>query len=225
MRRIPLLVGRSFENLQSAVFSRNSIRFTTRHRHQSVFFATSGLTTATAMSGDGKEEVITLAAGCFWCVEAVFLSLKGVKTSVSGYSGGRTKNPTYEEVCTGRTGHAEVCQVTFDPNVCTVEQVLELFFRCHDPTTLNRQGHDVGSQYRSAIFYHTDIHRDIAHDCLTNAQVNWPDPIVTEITPFSEFIPAEDYHQNYYSLNKSKNPYCQRVIKPKLQKLKIEKEE
>jgi peptide-methionine (S)-S-oxide reductase len=176
------------------------------------------------MSEAKTDEVITLGAGCFWCVEAIFLALPGVKTSVSGYSGGRTKNPTYDEVCTGRTGHAEVVQVTFDPALCRLEKVLEMFFLAHDPTTLNRQGEDVGTQYRSAIFYHSERQKEIAQEVLTRTQEKWADPIVTEITPFSEFSPAEDYHQNYYALNKNKNPYCKMVIKPKLLKLLIEKE-
>jgi peptide-methionine (S)-S-oxide reductase len=182
------------------------------------------LTVARAMSTDAKaDEVITLGAGCFWCVEAVYLSVPGVKSAVSGYMGGHVANPTYKDVCSGTTGHAEVVQVTWDTTTCNLDNVLDMFFKAHDPTTLNRQGHDVGTQYRSAIYYHSEQQKEVAQAALTRAQEHWPDPIVTEITPASEFYPAEDYHQNYYALNKNKNPYCQRVIKPKLKKLGIEK--
>lgn len=168
-------------------------------------------------------EVATLGAGCFWCVEAVFQDLKGVQKVVSGYAGGSVHNPTYQQVCTGRTGHAEVAQITFDPNVISFEQLLDVFWRTHDPTTLNRQGADVGAQYRSAIFYHSDAQKAIAERSKreTDASGLWSDPIVTEIAPLTDFYAAEDYHQNYYKSN-SNQPYCRAVIDPKMRKLKKE---
>lgn len=171
-------------------------------------------------------EKITLGAGCFWCVEAVFQKLKGVDEVVSGYSNGHTPNPTYKEVCTGQTGHAEVCQLSFDPEIISVEQILEVFWKTHDPTTLNRQGADSGTQYRSGVYYHTENQRDIAQkwkDKL-NAENAFPNPIVTEIVPVGAFYKAENYHQNYYNQN-GYEPYCQIVIKPKMDKFeKIFKE-
>lgn len=168
-------------------------------------------------------EVTTLGAGCFWCIEAVFQDLKGVHKVVSGYAGGSVQNPTYQQVCTGRTGHAEVAQITFDPAVISFEQLLDVFWRTHDPTTLNRQGADVGTQYRSAIFYHNDEQKAIAEKSKreTDASGLWPNPIVTEIAPLTEFYEAEDYHQNYYKSN-SNQPYCRAVIDPKVRKLRKE---
>lgn len=167
-----------------------------------------------------KMETITLAGGCFWCTEAVFEELKGVKKVVSGYSGGKTKNPTYNEISTGLTGHAEVVQVTYDPEIISLEEILEVFFATHDPTTLNRQGADVGTQYRSAIFYQTAEQENAARRVITTLNQNkvFDDPIVTEVTAFSKFYPAENYHQEYYALNKEQ-PYCRAVIKPKMDKL------
>lgn len=167
-------------------------------------------------------EQITLGSGCFWCTEAVFQRLKGVSRAVSGYSGGTIKNPSYKEVCTGRTGHAEVVQVTFDPAVISLEEILEVFWKTHDPTTLNRQGNDVGTQYRSAVFYHTEEQKEVVtaiKNKLTELAV-WPDPIVTEITKFEVFYPAEDYHQDYFNLNGTTQPYCQLVVAPKVEKFK-----
>lgn len=166
-------------------------------------------------------EVITLGAGCFWCVETVFQNLKGVQKVVSGYCGGQTKNPTYKEVCSGTTGHAEVAQISFDPSVVSLAEVLEVFFQTHDPTQLNRQGNDVGTQYRSAIFYHTESQKEEAIRILKALQESgaWEKPIVTEITSLPIFYPAEDYHQNYFNLN-SNQPYCQFVIRPKLEKFR-----
>lgn len=164
-------------------------------------------------------EKITFGSGCFWCVEAVFQKLKGVESVVSGYSNGHTINPTYKEICTGTTGHAEVCQITFDPNQISFEELLEVFWKTHDPTTLNRQGADAGTQYRSGVFYHTESQRDVAQawkDKL-NAERVFPNPILTEITQVSTFYKAEDYHQNYYNKN-GYEPYCQIVIKPKMDK-------
>ncbi len=170
-----------------------------------------------------KEEVITLGAGCFWCVEAVFEQLKGVVSVVSGYSGGITKNPTYKEVCTGKTGHAEVVNIVFNPSEISLSKLLEVFFTVHNPTTINRQGADVGTQYRSVIFYHNQNQKKQAEKIINTLNKNkvFPLPIVTEISPFGQFYKAEDYHQEYYELNK-KEPYCKNVIKPKLNKfLKI----
>jgi peptide-methionine (S)-S-oxide reductase len=163
--------------------------------------------------------VATFGAGCFWCVEAVLEQLEGVVDVTSGYMGGATPNPTYEEVCSGRSGHAEVVQVRFDPARIRFEDLVDVFWELHDPTTLNRQGADVGTQYRSAIFFHDEDQRAIAERAKAAAQVDFEDPIVTEITAASTFHPAEDYHQGYYFLNKDRNPYCRAVITPKLKKL------
>jgi peptide-methionine (S)-S-oxide reductase len=175
--------------------------------------------------GDTKPatdtELATFGSGCFWCTEAVFQQLKGVKKVVSGYSGGTVKNPTYEQVSGGRTGHAEVIQVTFDPAVVSYAELLEVFWRSHDPTTRNRQGNDSGPQYRSAIFYHSERQRELAErykQKIDDAKV-FSAPVVTEIAPFTEFFPAEGYHQNYYASN-SRDGYCRVVIGPKLEKLK-----
>ncbi len=173
------------------------------------------------MNKQNRYEVITFGAGCFWCTEAIFQRLKGVVKVESGYSGGNVPNPTYEEVCTGKTGHAEVVQIMFDPAVISFTQLLELFFKTHDPTTLNRQGADVGTQYRSVIFYHNEEQKKIAalvKKELDSAKI-WRDPIVTEIRPFKKYYKAEDYHQNYYN-NNSTQPYCSFIIGPKLEKLK-----
>jgi len=172
-------------------------------------------------STPADREVATLAGGCFWCLEAVYKELRGVEKSVSGYTGGQVANPTYKQVCTGETGHAEVVQVTFDPKVITFEELLEVFFTIHDPTTLNRQGADVGTQYRSAIFYHTPEQKEIAERTIrkiTEAKI-WDDPIVTEVTKLSTFYKAEDYHQNYYELNPDQG-YCRVVIQPKVMKFR-----
>jgi peptide-methionine (S)-S-oxide reductase len=169
----------------------------------------------------GPVEKATFGAGCFWCSEAVFLHLKGVKSVVSGYSGGSTKNPTYEQICNGNTGHAEVIQVTFDPAVITFPELLEVFWQTHDPTTKNRQGNDIGSQYRSAIFYHSEEQHRLAEEYKKKLDASgaFRAPIVTEITAFKEFYPAEDYHQNYFARNPNQ-AYCNAVIPPKLDKLK-----
>jgi len=166
-------------------------------------------------------DTITFGAGCFWCVEAVYSDLNGVESVVSGYAGGTVKNPSYKEVCTGNTGHAEVCQITYNPAVISYKELLEVFWQVHDPTTLNRQGGDVGTQYRSAIFYHTDEQKQVAEEFLKtlNQEKVFPNPIVTEITPINNFYPAEDYHQDYFELN-GDNPYCQSVVRPKLEKFR-----
>lgn len=165
-------------------------------------------------------EIATLAAGCFWCVEAIFQDLNGVVKVESGYSGGQVKNPSYREVCSGTTGHAEACQVYFNPNQISFEEILEVFWTTHDPTTLNRQGADAGTQYRSAIFYHSDAQKTAAEKSKSEVATQiWEDPIVTEITAFTNFYPAEDYHQDYFNLNGSA-PYCQMVIAPKVKKFR-----
>ena len=168
-----------------------------------------------------EKEVATLAGGCFWCLEAVFDDLKGVDDVVSGYSGGKFPNPTYKQVCTGATGHAEVIQVTFDPARISYKEILEVFFTIHDPTTLNRQGGDVGTQYRSAIFFHSPEQKTTAEQVILelNAARLWSLPIVTEIQPFTKFYPAEDYHQEYFA-NNAQQPYCQIVIAPKVAKFR-----
>ncbi len=168
----------------------------------------------------GKRETATLAAGCFWCVEAVFDRLKGVDKVVSGYTGGETANPTYNEVCSGSTGHAEAVQIDFDPAVISFAELLEVFWRVHDPTTPHPPGADVGTQYRSAIFYHDEKQRETAERSLRQAEAEklWPDPIVTEIVPFTRFYPAETYHQDYFRQNPLQ-PYCRMVIDPKIRKL------
>ncbi len=166
-----------------------------------------------------KTETVTLGAGCFWCVEAIFERVDGVIEVKSGYSGGNLPNPTYREVISGRTGHAEVLQIVFNPDILPFEKLLEIFFMTHDPTTLNRQGADVGTQYRSAIFYHTEEQKRIAgeiKEMLDNKEI-WDDPIVTEITPYSEFYKAEDYHQEYFRNNPNQG-YCRMVIAPKVKK-------
>jgi len=166
-----------------------------------------------------KMEVATLANGCFWCTEAIFQRLNGVEKITSGYSGGRTRNPSYKEVVTGKTGHAEAIQIEFDNEVISFQEILDVFFSTHDPTTLNRQGYDRGTQYRSAIFYHNDEQKRTAEEFisdLTSAEV-YDVPIVTEVTEFDKFYAAEDYHQNYYNNNRTQG-YCMAVINPKLKK-------
>lgn len=167
------------------------------------------------------SEVITLGAGCFWCIEAAYRQLDGVQAAVSGYMGGTVADPTYEQICEGTTGHAEVVQVVYDPKKITAEKILAWFWDLHDPTTLNRQGADVGTQYRSAIFYHSDAQKTLAEASKKAAQENFKSPIVTEITKAATFYPAENYHQDFYNQNKSKNGYCRVVIEPKLKKLKL----
>lgn len=169
----------------------------------------------------GPRQVATLGGGCFWCLEAVFLDIRGMNRVESGYAGGAGPNPTYEQVCTGTTGHAEVVQVEFDPQVITFRDLLEIFFEIHDPTTLNRQGADVGTQYRSAIFYHTPEQRAAAEKVIAelNAAGLWPAPIVTEVAPFTAFYPAETYHQEYYRRNPTQ-PYCRAIIAPKVDKFR-----
>ena len=166
-----------------------------------------------------KTDTATFGTGCFWCTEAVFQELKGVIKVTSGYSGGKVVDPTYEQVCNGTTGHAECLQIVYDPAVVSFDELLEVFWEVHDPTSLNRQGNDVGTQYRSAIFYHNEEQREKAEDYKEELNKNkaYDKPIVTEITPFSKFYPAEDYHQDYFRLHGSQ-PYCSLVIRPKVDK-------
>ena len=173
------------------------------------------------IQSNGNIEVATLAGGCFWCLEAVFDELKGVAEVESGYAGGHVPNPTYRQVCAGTTGHAEVVQLTFDPQQISFRQILEVFFTIHDPTTLNRQGADMGTQYRSAIYYHTPEQRATAEQVIREigAAGIWDGPIVTELAPLDTFYRAEDYHQEYY-VNNSSQPYCRAVVAPKVMKLR-----
>ena len=166
-----------------------------------------------------KTATATFGGGCFWCVDAVYQYVPGVIKITSGYAGGSVPNPTYEQVCTGRTGHAEVVQITYDPSKVSYDQLLDLFWKAHDPTTLNRQGADHGTQYRSIILTSTPEEAATAQASKKKAQAQFPDPIVTEIVPLTAFYPAEEYHQDYYRNNKDRNPYCQVVIAPKLKKL------
>lgn len=170
---------------------------------------------------DKQLETATLAAGCFWCVEAIFDDLKGVEDVVSGYSGGHKENPTYKEVCSETTGHAEVVQVRFDPAELSYADLLRVYFTVHDPTTLNRQGNDIGSSYRSAIFYHSDKQKEIAREIIdeVNAEGLYNNMIVTEVTPFDKFWPAEAYHQEYFA-NNPNQPYCSAVVAPKVAKFR-----
>lgn len=163
-------------------------------------------------------EVITLGAGCFWCTEAVYQQIAGVLSVTSGYMGGAVKNPTYEQVCSGNTGHAEVAQLVYDPKMTSLEKILATFWHVHDPTSLNRQGGDTGTQYRSAIFYQSEAQRSVAEKSKAAAAKEFTLPIVTEISKATEFYPAENYHQDYYRQNKDRNSYCQIVIAPKLKK-------
>jgi peptide-methionine (S)-S-oxide reductase len=166
-----------------------------------------------------SREVATLGGGCFWCLEAVFNRLRGVERVESGYSGGNSVNPTYQEICTGATGHAEVVQITFDPKAVSFDEILEVFFTIHDPTTLNRQGADMGSQYRSVIFYHNPEQKTAAERVIKEVGPHWQRPIVTEIVPFKAFYKAEAYHQEYYERYPDQ-PYCQAVIDPKVSKFR-----
>ncbi|WP_108978199.1 peptide-methionine (S)-S-oxide reductase MsrA [Leptospira ryugenii] len=167
------------------------------------------------------SEVATIGGGCFWCLEAVYLRIPGIQSVVSGYAGGKTDNPTYKEICTGTTGHAEVIQITFDPKQISFNQVLDIFWHAHDPTTLNRQGNDVGTQYRSIILFHNEEQKSIAEKSKQEFSYLYPKPIVTEITELRTFYPAESYHQNYFE-NNPNNPYCNFIILPKLQKLGLD---
>ena len=171
------------------------------------------------MVNNNNLELATFGSGCFWCIEAIFQRVEGVEKVVSGYSGGHVKNPTYKEVCQGTTGHAEVCQLSYDPDIVSFEELLEVFWQTHDPTTLNRQGNDVGTQYRSAVFYHNDQQKALAEKYKEKLDESgaFKDPIVTEIKAYKSMYVAEDYHQNYFNENGSQ-PYCSFVIQPKIEK-------
>ncbi len=173
------------------------------------------------MSTNQQTEVATLAGGCFWCLEAVYRELRGVERVVSGYTGGDVAQPSYEQVCAGTTGHAEAVRVTFDPSVVSFRELLEVFFTIHDPTTLNRQGGDIGTQYRSAIYYHSPEQQAAAETVIAqlNADGVWDAPIVTELVPVAEFYPAEDYHQEYFERNPAQ-PYCRAIVAPKVAKFR-----
>ncbi len=170
-----------------------------------------------------KSEIATIGGGCFWCIETIFREVKGVESVYSGYSGGKTPNPTYREICTGLSEHAEVIQINFNSEIISFSRILDIFWSIHDPTTLNRQGADVGTQYRSVIFYHNEKQKDIALKSKNNLESKkiYSDKIITEISPLKEFFKAEEYHQNYFNLNPNEG-YCQMVIKPKIEKFKSE---
>ena len=170
----------------------------------------------------GPTDTATLANGCFWCTEAIFEQLDGVISAVSGYTGGQVENPTYKAVCTGETGHAEALQITYDPSKISFDELLEVFWETHDPTTLNRQGNDVGTQYRSGVFYHNAEQKQKAEKYKAELDKSgaFDKPIVTEITPFTKFYPAENYHQEYFENNENANPYCKIVIRPKVDKFR-----
>lgn len=179
-------------------------------------------TTMSTASFSGKTDTATLANGCFWCTEAIFEQLDGVISAVSGYTGGQVENPTYKQVCTGETGHAEALQIVYDPAKISFDELLEVFWETHDPTTLNRQGNDIGTQYRSGVFYHNQEQKEKAekYKVELNKSGAFDKPIVTEITPFTNFYPAEDYHQQYFENNENANPYCKIVIRPKVDKFR-----
>ena len=195
------------------------------NRRNAVITIVVGASIIMGIGGAGAEEPklakATLAGGCFWCTEAVYAELKGVKSVTSGYIGGAVPNPTYKDVCTGQTGHAEAIEIEYDPAVVSFEKLLEVFFATHDPTTLNRQGADVGTQYRSGIFYHNDEQKRIAEEVIAklDAAKVFPRKIVTEVTKASTFYPAEDYHQDYFATNPFQ-PYCQAVAAPKVEKVR-----
>jgi peptide-methionine (S)-S-oxide reductase len=169
-----------------------------------------------------STETATFGTGCFWCTEAIFKELNGVISAMPGYAGGKTPDPTYKEVCSGSTGHAECTQIVYDPSKISYDELLEVFFKVHDPTQLNRQGNDVGTQYRSVIFYHNDEQKRLAEKYKTELDRSgaYDKPIVTQVAPLEKFYPAENYHHDYYELNKDKNPYCSVVVRPKLDKFR-----
>ncbi len=192
-----------------------------RHKLTLYLFLTVMSVQATAQSKSANMEIATLGGGCFWCTEAIYKELKGVYSVTSGYSGGDVVHPSYREVCTGRTGHAEVIRIEFDPAIISFTEILEVFFATHDPTTLNRQGADVGTQYRSAIFYHGENQKEIAESVINklNRENVFGKPVVTEVTAWKNFYPAEDYHQDYFENNPSAS-YCRMVIVPKMEKFR-----
>ena len=183
---------------------------------------TSAATSKEQNTSSAAYDTATLANGCFWCTEAIFEQLEGVVSATSGYTGGKTENPTYKQVCTGETGHAECLQIVYDPKKISFDELLEVFWETHDPTTLNRQGNDEGTQYRSGVFYHNEEQKQKAekYKAELNKSGAFDKPIVTEITPFTKFYPAEDYHQQYFDNNEGANPYCRIVIRPKVDKFR-----
>jgi peptide-methionine (S)-S-oxide reductase len=221
------LQNRPPRKIIAAVFCATFLQcaFTLLPEHKSMAAEPSKETSQPTSKSTGSEKLATatFGEGCFWCSEAVFQRLKGVKSVVSGYSGGTVENPSYEDVCTGRTGHAEVIQITYDPAQISFEDLLKVFWQTHDPTTLNQQGHDVGTQYRSAVFYHTDEQRKTAEQYKQQLDASkvFARPIVTEITAFKNFYAAEKYHQNYFNDN-PRQSYCQFVIRPKVEKFNKE---
>ena len=181
-----------------------------------------GMTFAEEKKEENLQSIV-LGGGCFWCVEAVYVQLDGVKTAESGYMGGLVEDPTYEQVCSGTSGHIEVVKVTYDANTISLSEILEWFWKAHDPTTKDRQGNDKGPQYASVIFYETAAEKEVVEVSKKSAQGDFDEPIVTYVRPAEVFYPAEDYHQNYYNLNKDKDTYCKYVITPKMEKLKLDK--
>jgi peptide-methionine (S)-S-oxide reductase len=203
--------------------SRGALAANVRRRHRSRTGAPSGGTGARERGtmSENRREVATLAGGCFWCLEPAYDDLRGVEDVVSGYTGGRVPDPSYEQVCSGTTGHAEVVRVTFDPDEVSFREILEVFFTLHDPTTLNRQGNDVGTQYRSAVFYHSPEQKAVAEEVIAELERRgvWDDPVVTQLEPAGEFYPAEAYHQEYFRRNPNQ-PYCRVIVAPKVSKFR-----
>lgn len=196
-----------------------SAQNTTSNKESAMLTNPTNSTPDTLKPASGQTEIATLGGGCFWCIEAVFQELNGVQKVESGYAGGHVKNPSYREVCAGTTGHAEVTQVTFDPAVVSFQEVLEVFFTVHNPTTPNQQGNDIGTQYRSAIFYHTPEQKTIAAAAVVAAAELWDAKVVTQVEPYTQFYKAEAYHQNYYKDNPNQ-PYCVYVVGPKVKKFR-----
>jgi peptide-methionine (S)-S-oxide reductase len=213
---------RFMSSLFTTAFISLSALFSCKEHSPSTTKITMDKTTTTTTAFTGKTDTATFANGCFWCTEAIFEELEGVISAESGYTGGQTPNPTYKEVCTGETGHAEALQIVYDPSKISFDELLEVFWSTHDPTTLNQQGADIGTQYRSGIFYHNAEQKQKAEKYKAELDKSgaFDRPIVTEITPFSQFYVAEDYHQQYFELNENKNPYCKIVIRPKLDKFR-----
>ena len=215
----------SFIAIVTSAFSscgQNSSTIKTSNNKNTVMENTSTSTTKNETLSSAANDTATFANGCFWCTEAIFEELEGVISATSGYTGGKTENPTYKQVCAGETGHAEALQIVYDPKKISFDELLEVFWETHDPTTLNRQGADVGTQYRSGIFYHNEEQKQKAekYKAALDKSGAFDKPIVTEVTAFTKFFPAEDYHQQYFENNENANPYCQIVIRPKVDKFR-----
>jgi len=210
---------KTLSNLLLSVFVLGSLN-SCAQKNKAVSSSSTKNNTTTIMDANAKLDTITFGGGCFWCTEAIFQRLNGVESVASGYSGGKIKNPSYKEVCSGMTGHAECTQIVYDANKISLAEILQVFFKTHDPTTLNKQGADEGTQYRSVIFYRNEVQKKVAEEIKDGLDKSgaFTDPIVTEVTAFDIFYKAEDYHQNYYNLNKEKNSYCTYVIVPKVEK-------